>query len=239
MNKYSEYIQRAKAYLSEKLAVSDAVLELSSIRVSVELSPDAGGIYSIDMRQIVARAKGVDKGVNETDLFFGFDSKMYLSKEKDGQAGNAILFQYVDGEMFSNRPTTGQSEFSSLMSIFNGTIAFEDADGTKVMNPRPTVEWLKTPQVQYKPFRDEVKEGAKVVSIAQAEQLPQYGGEQSVSLEPMLVLSGKRETSLKLVQGTGDKSNIKGAAGSKNVFTFVIQGITARNMAERLNQVMS
>jgi hypothetical protein len=236
MNRYTDFFDRAKVYLREKLGITGAVLELSSIRVSAVLSHDAGGNYSISLRHSDVRNKTVDTGVAETDLFFAFEGDIFLSKEKNGQAGAAIQVPYVDGTIFYDRPLTGSTEFEALMTIFNGSIAIEDADGTKVMTRRPTLDFLRVPQMQYVAFSmgDEDKNIAPSM-----ERLPQFSNNESVPLEPMVVISGKKETSLKLMQGAGDKSNIAGATGTQNVFTFYMRGIKALNMAARLDQTMA
>lgn len=221
------YFERVKAYLAQFLGVSNAIIELSSIRVSAVLTPDAGGLYSISLRHIHARTN-VDRGVEDNNIFFGFAGGLFLSKEKLGQSGSGILVPYPDGAIFSNRPATGESEMAAVSTTYNGSISISDADGTHILMSRPTFEFLATPQVQYTPYV-----AAAGTTAAQTERLPQFNKDAAYQpFEPMVVISGRKDTKLNIVQGVGDKSNIQGATGTQNVVVFHMLGLSVRNMSE-------
>lgn len=232
--------ERVLKFMIDVLGVTNPQLELTSIRVSAILTPESGGIYKIDLRHSKARKANVDVGVADADLFFGFGGGLFLSKEKAGQAGSGILVPYVDGAIFDNRPEAGESEFNALMSTFNGNMSITDSDGTQILIQRPTFDFLATPQKQYVPHRAGVLEDGKTLSYAITESLPQFSKDDVYQpFEPMVVVSGRKETILTITQGEGDKSNVKGAAGTQNVLTFIMLGIKVRNQAEKLSLQMA
>lgn len=229
------YFERVKAYLAQILGVQNGIIELSSIRVSALLTPTAGGIYNISLRHVDARVKNVDRGVEDNNLFFGFSGGLFLSKEKANQSGAGLLVPYPDGSIFSNRPAQGASELEAVMTTYNGTLSISDSDGTHILMPRPTFEFLATPQKQYSPYV-----AAAGGAAASAESLPQFDKNATYQpFEPMVVISGKKDTKLNIIQGEGDKSNIKGAAGTQNAVVFHMLGLSVRNMSELYSQKLA
>lgn len=214
--------ERAKQFVMDVLRVKNPIIELSSIRHSAILTAAAGNSYEIGLLQENVRVAGIDRGVEKNNMFLGYESSLMLGKEKGTNTGGVLAMPYPDGTVFSNRPASQVTEVDALMTVYNGSMSVEDTDGTKLLLPRPTIEYLRVPQKQYTAFATGVPE-----------TLPQTDERAYKPFEPFLVISGGKATTLRLQLGGGDKTNIGGASGTQNIVIFHSIGFTARNMADK------
>lgn len=219
---------RVAAMLKDMLGINP-YLELTSIRMSAALDPSQGNSYQISLLDENRRSKATDKGVEKNHLFIGFDIAVFLAKEREKQSGAALPVPYPDGAIFNKKATAGTatspyipSEIESLLTLYNGTFSIEDQDSNNLLLPRPMFEFLYTPDTQYKASTNNT-----------TEVLPSFDLNRAFRpIEPFVIISGNKDTAIKLNLGEGSKESISGSAGSQNVIIFNMLGFRARGAAD-------
>lgn len=214
--------ERTKQFVMDVLKVKNPIIEHSSLRVSAALI-SSSSTYEIALTQEPTNRAGAnDRYVDKANMFLGYEMALLLGKEKGGNIGGAFAIPYPDGGLFNSRPSSQVTEVDSLMNVYNGSVSVQDSDGTKLLLPRPTIDYLTVPQVQYVPF-----------ASGTPERLPEISQSAYKPFEPMLVVSGGKTTTLFLQTGNGDRTNIGGASGTQNVVMAHIKGFTCRNLADK------
>lgn len=179
--------------------------------------------------------------LNDEDAFVIVGTALYVKKQNTtavpNQYANSQPFSYPDPQVFTGAPAGQPKEYEALLTIWNGTLAFNTGSLQRI-KPMDTLSHLYVPPAQVIPSDD----GTLLTLVNPT--LAEFNGPNQdyfayVEHQPTLLLDGKQNNVFTLNLGSGSLTGIDGSyaadgdqdAVPRNVVGLRILGILIHNGA--------
>jgi hypothetical protein len=212
-------VQRSKLnlvreWISDNLGVNPNGVKITSsvLRTSHKLKSDENTL-EFDCKQNTGVDYVLDKKVSNDDIFFITDMLLCVSKEGEGEGGNAMLLSYPDPMLFS-----AAGEALALNCVYNAKLSLEDSHD-KRFHSMDTAMFMKVPQ-----------KGFGKDSSGAITSLPAYNlRENAEPMNPFEIVSGGSSSKFVLNYAGGKYAAI--SDNGKNRVTIYAFGYKAAGLA--------